>query len=1016
MIKIRRVTVIVAITAQALVACAGSIRLSVDGVLDPREWSSGQPIAVDLGPDPVQGVRTIHIWEDVQNNPNGPWTSTVGPLAIVGTIDPNSSTRINVLVAAADSSFPVLASEFPTTPGALAFGNDPAIPVITFSDPELQRRSVLVVNVREAIRGDITVGQIPFLQARNDVALTAVGDIESNVLAVAPNRLLSSTPNVGITTTAFNSIGTVRAGRSIQGSIRVNHPTMIGLLDVTGVGSRGGIDRVVVGPRFGPSSGVVGILADISTNIGNIGDILSTGSVGSEDDPVSISAGHNLRGVRTVTETGTLIPDANIFANIMVGTRAAFATFTDRDGQLESIQCSGNFKGSISAEVWFPRFETDGLRVRGDVDAPITINRFVREADLVARSFLKPIVIGIQLKGSIVAYGNDVPCASLCNNEPCNTDPSPSAGFIHSISIGNGTATSTTLDKGFIGARFQPPVDVSPYSAPGSPREAFDVWTSTSTIRNGSSADSIIAARHIGVIDIAAMSQFAGTNNIQDKSFMPRIEARQIDSLKIGEMRAGVVWSGALNWSGCGGSTPILLADDRADNYASIGALSIGCVSPAADVWFKDSTFAEIRGDLLGELHLPKLDSSQTIRIGGKLGQGIDTVDGVDTLGDAGCGSLINPPFLWRATEAPDFGPIENSPRGSITRVLADGTTSNAVLAKRGEIRIAAPGPLGGQIIIDANNTGPQRPETHWRGLVRRNTQPNDVESVNFLAFNESAPFNAPEYDLTPDQLGGGAVGLVPFTIHDLATWPPNPAPGNIPPQILLDSTFNAPGDPTPGSGRTVDIEMYGPVRASGMDDPVLIYFADLSNPTVFHGPINLPGNRLFNIAVRRAGNANTPSRTIMLSRSPNHHVVKGIYKVVPVRAPRPDFSVLFCDSLTLPTPVADFEYRFAIGGDCDADGTLDTLQLAAGGSAVDENDNDILDSCEHNQPTCAWLEASPRCPADFDGDGGVTGADIEAFFIAFEVGDSCGDTDQDGGITGADIEAFFNAFEAGGC
>jgi hypothetical protein len=57
-----------------------------------------------------------------------------------------------------------------------------------------------------------------------------------------------------------------------------------------------------------------------------------------------------------------------------------------------------------------------------------------------------------------------------------------------------------------------------------------------------------------------------------------------------------------------------------------------------------------------------------------------------------------------------------------------------------------------------------------------------------------------------------------------------------------------------------------------------------------------------------------------------------------------------------------------------------------------------------------------PACPADFDQDGGVTGADVEAFFLAFEAGDPCGDTDLDGGVTGADVEAFFLAFEAGGC
>jgi GH15 family glucan-1,4-alpha-glucosidase len=63
-----------------------------------------------------------------------------------------------------------------------------------------------------------------------------------------------------------------------------------------------------------------------------------------------------------------------------------------------------------------------------------------------------------------------------------------------------------------------------------------------------------------------------------------------------------------------------------------------------------------------------------------------------------------------------------------------------------------------------------------------------------------------------------------------------------------------------------------------------------------------------------------------------------------------------------------------------------------------------------------AQAPACPLCPADFDNDGGVTGADVEAFFASFESGDPCADTDLDGGVTGADVEAFFATFEAGGC
>jgi len=45
-----------------------------------------------------------------------------------------------------------------------------------------------------------------------------------------------------------------------------------------------------------------------------------------------------------------------------------------------------------------------------------------------------------------------------------------------------------------------------------------------------------------------------------------------------------------------------------------------------------------------------------------------------------------------------------------------------------------------------------------------------------------------------------------------------------------------------------------------------------------------------------------------------------------------------------------------------------------------------------------------------------VDGADVEAFFEAWEAGDFSADVNQDGGIDGADVETFFAAWESGGC
>jgi Cytochrome c554 and c-prime len=53
-------------------------------------------------------------------------------------------------------------------------------------------------------------------------------------------------------------------------------------------------------------------------------------------------------------------------------------------------------------------------------------------------------------------------------------------------------------------------------------------------------------------------------------------------------------------------------------------------------------------------------------------------------------------------------------------------------------------------------------------------------------------------------------------------------------------------------------------------------------------------------------------------------------------------------------------------------------------------------------------------CIADINMDGGVDGADIEAFFHVWEVSDPAADLNLDGGVDGSDIEAFFRLWEVG--
>jgi hypothetical protein len=57
-----------------------------------------------------------------------------------------------------------------------------------------------------------------------------------------------------------------------------------------------------------------------------------------------------------------------------------------------------------------------------------------------------------------------------------------------------------------------------------------------------------------------------------------------------------------------------------------------------------------------------------------------------------------------------------------------------------------------------------------------------------------------------------------------------------------------------------------------------------------------------------------------------------------------------------------------------------------------------------------------PVCIADHNGDGGVDGADVEAFFLDWQDSAPCADANRDGGVDGGDVETFFLTWQTGGC
>ena len=112
--------------------------------------------------------------------------------------------------------------------------------------------------------------------------------------------------------------------------------------------------------------------------------------------------------------------------------------------------------------------------------------------------------------------------------------------------------------------------------------------------------------------------------------------------------------------------------------------------------------------------------------------------------------------------------------------------------------------------------------------------------------------------------------------------------------------------------------------------------------------------------------------------------------------------------------------------GDVDLDGDVDGTDLAtatanngtAGGWARGDvnGDGNITDA---DLATIAAVVNGTGgcqlcCPADFDGDGFITGIDYDLYVGSFELGEPCSDFDGDGFVTGIDFDLYVGAFEAG--
>lgn len=477
--------------------------------------------------------------------------------------------------------------------------------------------------------------------------------------------------------------------------------------------------------------------------------------------------------------------------------------------------------------------------------------------------------------------------------------------------------------------------------------------------------DSLIRAdKKIGTISISTMSGRLFDAQFP-KYYPPRIEAPEIESLTVGLMDMGKVWSGKLaNTLG-----PPAVLNDINDDYSNIGAVTIGCVGPTADLWLVGTPILDITADMLGEIHVPNLGTTQIVRIGGAFGW--DPTDPQPVP----CDTSVLSTYWWNTVPT-----IEGSPRGYWAEVedncLSDGLPQFARILVQDEAA------LDGHVILHASNTVLRHFAEKWSGDVVIGTGDPAVPPVTttkVLSTNGAratgADYVGPEYLTNGQSIGAGAVGLVPFALHRSDTFPWSGCV-TLPCGLCITGPCGPNGMPvvsrTQFEGDGIVLPLYGPVRGNAPTGQGIVHLFQANGQGVPEWSVD------YGPSVTQLIDGHT------LVLKGNSSIPNGRYVVYH------DFEDdnLLCDQLRTSTdvPAKGFVYHFVLFSRY---------------------------GCEPNANNPCGGDSS--C-SDFNGDGDAgTDQDIEAFFacIGGNCCATCGSPDFncDGDTaTDQDIEAYFRA------
>jgi len=819
---------------------------------------------------------------------------------------------------------------------------------------------ILAARVAGDVRGDITCGQVFTLQV-------PLGSISGTVQATWPDSITAEdgiNPNLDTQEYAIQYIavrdgifGNVIAGQAAEPTPNVIPPKC-------------SIRTILIGGDDRPQS--AGMQGNIHAYGGIIRNVESSGPIGSATTPASIQARFGLTALTCRALESGLPAPRHVYANIRTnwvneappvvqvphGPPETRDVLWASEGWIRRVMVSGDIHGTIRANVLrpFPTFGDYGYE-QGDPFGT-TYGVFADGSCHANILFDHGVLITSLMATEFTA---PITCGSFLKGRLIAT-----TGGIAAITAGRAPIVSDSrgipFPNGFVSALQRPFWDNitfgdDPLGCPGNVVE--------------NEAESIVhAATTIGLVDLAAMD-YADTQ----KMVPPMVEAPVIDTLRIDYLRLGVVWSGVR--STCVPESGVRCGPDPAD--------------PASYPYIRDAQFINIRGKPVCLLPAP-YDTSvyvagfERFDVLARHG-GLIYLDGLDTDEHMRVGCSTGDPTIG---------------------------------SSQGDIIFREAGTFAGQLSINSNAaasaTGACAPFENWSSAIGWHGPVVSPGAGGVVTLDDTGtqPDQAPHYRRLSADLGGGAVGEFPASLHEHDCLPAHP--------VLAD-----PADTTP------------------LPTFLSSEFAHAHNDAVECGPAGSFADRSIVLAFRdyvRAESALPPFRCTPVAQPTVDYTSYLQWEFVPEYAGgpsrhlrvwanvqhvdnfasdeyviRPALDVwgerLLCDQLLSADswPVADFEYRFTIDVDCNRNGVADTTDIANGWADVQPGGPDgLLDCCQ----------GFPTCDPDYNQDGNVDQDDV-AYLVDVIAGgpNPTGrdpDFNRDGNVDQDDQAALIDRVAGGPC